>query len=112
MAALTVQDVSRRSGLSEPTVRWYEEVGLIGPITREHGNAAAAQQRDLLLRHGEPRSRPSASGRAASWAGDRARPRPQSWKRPSACCHRSPEKSWVIQRLGRMVNRMDWPSSI
>jgi MerR family copper efflux transcriptional regulator len=32
MTALTIQDVSRRSGLSEPTLRYYEEVGLIGPI--------------------------------------------------------------------------------
>src|SRR3984885_15220425 len=35
MAALTIQDVSRRSGLSEPTLRYYEEVGLIGPIARD-----------------------------------------------------------------------------
>ena len=35
MAALTIQDVSRRSGLSEPTLRYYEEVGLIGPIDRD-----------------------------------------------------------------------------
>jgi MerR family transcriptional regulator, copper efflux regulator len=93
MATLTIQDVSRRSGLSEPTLRYYEEVGLIGPIARDAksghrrygdddldtlqalaclramrvgiedmrtyqanrrlGNAAAAEQRDLLLRHGK-----------------------------------------------------------
>jgi MerR family copper efflux transcriptional regulator len=35
MTGLTVQDVSRRSGLSEPTLRYYEEVGLIGPIERD-----------------------------------------------------------------------------
>jgi len=35
MAALTIQDVSRRSGLSEPTLRYYEEVGLIGPVARD-----------------------------------------------------------------------------
>ena len=35
MAALTIQDVTRRSGLSGPTLRYYEEVGLIGPITRD-----------------------------------------------------------------------------
>jgi DNA-binding transcriptional MerR regulator len=35
MAALTIHDVSRRSGLSEPTLRYYEEVGLIGPIERD-----------------------------------------------------------------------------
>jgi MerR family transcriptional regulator, copper efflux regulator len=93
MTALTIQDVSRRSGLSEPTLRYYEEVGLIGPIDRDAssghrryrsedldtlqalaclramgmgiedmrtyqanralGRAAAAEQRDLLLRHAE-----------------------------------------------------------
>jgi DNA-binding transcriptional MerR regulator len=93
MASLTIQDVSRRSGLSEPTLRYYEEIGLIGPIDRDassghrryrgedvdtlqalaclrtigmgieemrtyqanraRGRAAAAQQRDLLLRHAE-----------------------------------------------------------
>ncbi len=35
MTALTIKDVSRRSGLSEPTLRYYEEVGLIGPINRD-----------------------------------------------------------------------------
>jgi DNA-binding transcriptional MerR regulator len=35
MAGLTIQDVSRRSGLSEPTLRYYEEIGLIGPIARD-----------------------------------------------------------------------------
>src|SRR5579862_9519000 len=93
MTALTIQDASRRSGLSEPTVRYYEEIGLIGPIARDpksghrrfraedvdvlqslacmraigvgiedmrtyqanrsRGHSAAAEQRDLLLRHAE-----------------------------------------------------------
>ena len=35
MTALTIQEVSRRSGLSEPTLRYYEEVGLIGPVDRD-----------------------------------------------------------------------------
>ena len=35
MAALTIQDVSRRCGLSEPTLRYYEDVGLIGPVARD-----------------------------------------------------------------------------
>jgi MerR family transcriptional regulator, copper efflux regulator len=35
MTVLTIQDVSSRSGLSEPTLRYYEEVGLIGPIARD-----------------------------------------------------------------------------
>jgi DNA-binding transcriptional MerR regulator len=34
-AALTIQEVSRRSGLSEPTLRYYEEVGLVGPVGRD-----------------------------------------------------------------------------
>ncbi len=93
MTAFSIQDVSRRSGLSEPTLRYYEQVGLIGPIERDEnsghrrygtedldtlealaclravgvgiadmrtyqsnrarGHAAAAEQRDLLLRHAE-----------------------------------------------------------
>jgi MerR family copper efflux transcriptional regulator len=35
MTALTIQNVARRSGLTEPTLRYYEEVGLIGPIERD-----------------------------------------------------------------------------
>ena len=35
MTAFTIHDASRRSGLSEPTLRYYEEVGLIGPIDRD-----------------------------------------------------------------------------
>jgi MerR family copper efflux transcriptional regulator len=35
MTAFSIQEVSRRSGLSEPTLRYYEEVGLIGPIARD-----------------------------------------------------------------------------
>lgn len=91
MTTLTIQEVSRRSGLSGPTLRYYEDVGLIGPVARDKssghrryndedldtlqalaclpamgvgiedmrayqanrqlGNARAAEQRDLLLRH-------------------------------------------------------------
>jgi DNA-binding transcriptional MerR regulator len=35
MTALSIQDAALRSGLTEPTLRYYEEVGLIGPITRD-----------------------------------------------------------------------------
>ena len=35
MTALTIQDAARRTGPSEPTLRYYEEVGLIGPIARD-----------------------------------------------------------------------------
>jgi MerR family transcriptional regulator, copper efflux regulator len=38
MTVLTIQDVSRRSGLSEPTLRYYEEVGLIGPVARDQSS--------------------------------------------------------------------------
>jgi DNA-binding transcriptional MerR regulator len=38
MTALTIQDVSRRSGLSEPTLRYYEQVGLISPVGRDPGS--------------------------------------------------------------------------
>ena len=34
----TIQQTSQRSGLSEPTLRYYEEVGLIGPITRDQSS--------------------------------------------------------------------------
>ncbi|WP_295124730.1 MerR family transcriptional regulator [uncultured Leifsonia sp.] len=93
MTRFTIQDVSRQSGLSEPTLRYYEEVGLLGPIARDdssghrryndgdldaaqvlaclramgvgiedmrtyqsnrsRGQKAAAEQRDILLRHAE-----------------------------------------------------------
>jgi MerR family transcriptional regulator, copper efflux regulator len=35
MTALSIQDAALRSGLREPTLRYYEEVGLIGPIDRD-----------------------------------------------------------------------------
>ncbi|KQO64533.1 MerR family transcriptional regulator [Curtobacterium sp. Leaf261] len=35
MTTMTIQDASRQSRLSEPTLRYYEEVGLIGPIPRD-----------------------------------------------------------------------------
>ncbi|GES14728.1 MerR family transcriptional regulator [Acrocarpospora macrocephala] len=92
VTAFTIQEVARRSGLSEPTLRYYEQVGLVGPIDRDENSGhrryraedlhtleslaclratgvgiedmrtyqanrtrgqAAAEQRDLLLRHAE-----------------------------------------------------------
>ena len=35
MTALTIAAAARRSGLSEPTLRYYEQVGLIGPVARD-----------------------------------------------------------------------------
>jgi MerR family transcriptional regulator, copper efflux regulator len=38
MTTFTIQDVSRRSGLTEPTLRYYEQVGLVGPIARDENS--------------------------------------------------------------------------
>ena len=35
---LTIQQTSRQTGLSEPTLRYYEEVGLIGPVARDESS--------------------------------------------------------------------------
>ena len=35
---MTIQQASRQTGLSEPTLRYYEEVGLIGPIARDESS--------------------------------------------------------------------------
>jgi DNA-binding transcriptional MerR regulator len=35
MTMLTIHEASRQTGLSEPTLRYYEEVGLIGPVARD-----------------------------------------------------------------------------
>ena len=32
---MSIGEISRQSGLSEPTVRYYEDVGLVGPILRD-----------------------------------------------------------------------------
>jgi MerR family transcriptional regulator, aldehyde-responsive regulator len=34
----TIQQVSARSGLSEPTLRYYERIGLIDPVGRDPGS--------------------------------------------------------------------------
>jgi DNA-binding transcriptional MerR regulator len=35
MTMLTIQQTSKQTGLSEPTLRYYEDVGLIGPVARD-----------------------------------------------------------------------------
>ena len=45
MTAMTIQDAARRSGLSEPTLRYYEDVGLIGPIAR-HSSSGHRRYRE------------------------------------------------------------------
>jgi DNA-binding transcriptional MerR regulator len=44
----TIQDVSRRSGLSEPALRYYEQFGLIGPIARDAGSGHRRYREDDL----------------------------------------------------------------
>jgi MerR family copper efflux transcriptional regulator len=48
MTVLTIQDVSRRSGLSEPTLRYYEQVGLIGPVERDESSGHRRYREDDL----------------------------------------------------------------
>lgn len=38
MTTVTIRQASQRTGLSEPTLRYYEEVGLIGPIARDESS--------------------------------------------------------------------------
>ncbi len=38
MTTLTIQQASQQTGLSEPTLRYYEEVALIGPIVRDRSS--------------------------------------------------------------------------
>ena len=38
MTTLTIQQASQQTGLSEPTLRYYEEVSLIGPIVRDESS--------------------------------------------------------------------------
>lgn len=45
---VTIQQAARRSGLSEPTLRYYEEVGLIGPVSRDPSSGHRRyRERDL-----------------------------------------------------------------
>lgn len=59
MPSLGIQDVSRRSGLSGPTLRYYEDVGLIGPIDRDprsHHRRYREEDLDFLLALACPRA--------------------------------------------------------
>ncbi|WP_433513633.1 MerR family transcriptional regulator [Nonomuraea sp. CA-143628] len=38
VTTVSIQDVSRLSGLSEPTLRYYEKIGLIGPVPRDESS--------------------------------------------------------------------------
>ncbi len=56
MTGFTIQEVSRRSGLSEPALHYYEEVGLVGPIDRDemyHARVARVHASAPTLFNGE-----------------------------------------------------------
>jgi MerR family transcriptional regulator, copper efflux regulator len=38
MTQLSIQDAARRSGLTAPTLRYYEDIGLIGPVARDESS--------------------------------------------------------------------------
>ena len=46
---MTIQDVSRRSGLSEPTLRYYEQVG---PVDRDEAAAEAEARQQVIAAAG------------------------------------------------------------
>ena len=46
MATITIREAARRSGLSEPTLRYYEDVGLIGPIERDESSGHRRYESD------------------------------------------------------------------
>jgi len=50
MTMLTIQETSRLTGLSEPTLRYYEQVGLIGPVAPELDRAPDEEQALACLR--------------------------------------------------------------
>lgn len=51
---LTIQEMARRSGFSEPTLRYYERIGLLGQVPRDEGSGhrrydpATAERIDAL----------------------------------------------------------------
>ena len=47
MSTLTIQQASLRTGLSGPTLRYYEEVGLIGPIPRDDSGHRRYTEHDI-----------------------------------------------------------------
>ncbi|MDX1930992.1 MAG: MerR family transcriptional regulator [Capsulimonadales bacterium] len=46
---MKIQDAARRTGLSVPTIRYYEEIGLILPVSRESGGHRVYTEDDLYL---------------------------------------------------------------
>ncbi|RWX76073.1 MerR family transcriptional regulator [Neorhizobium lilium] len=53
---LSIGDLSRRTGVKVPTIRYYEQMGLLEAAERSEGNQRRYEQRDLerlaFIRHG------------------------------------------------------------
>jgi DNA-binding transcriptional MerR regulator len=47
---LPIREVSRRTGLSEPTLRYYEEIGLIDPVARDPSSGHRSYDPTTLAR--------------------------------------------------------------
>lgn len=47
MAAITIKDVSKRYGITQDTLRYYEQAGMIPPVTRTAGGIRDYQDGDL-----------------------------------------------------------------
>jgi hypothetical protein len=64
--AFPIGEVARRAGLKVPTIRYYEQIGLLPPLPRSEGNRRCYHDSDvrrlLFIRHARwaSKSRPSA----------------------------------------------------
>ncbi|MCM4082282.1 MerR family transcriptional regulator [Paractinoplanes hotanensis] len=47
---LTVQEMSRKSGFTEPTLRYYERIGLLGPVGRDPASGHRRYEDDAVGR--------------------------------------------------------------
>jgi DNA-binding transcriptional MerR regulator len=46
---LTIQEMARQSGLSEHTLRYYERIGLLTPIPRDHSSGHRRYSADMAV---------------------------------------------------------------
>lgn len=55
MAAISIKDAARRSGVKVPTIRYYEQIGLLAAPRRDQGNRRVFEDSDLrrltFIRH-------------------------------------------------------------
>ncbi|WP_327234024.1 MerR family transcriptional regulator [Streptomyces sp. NBC_01317] len=47
---LTIQEMARRSGFSEPTLRYYEKIGLLGTVGRDESSGHRRYEPDTAAR--------------------------------------------------------------